>query len=67
MEARKSFFKTLRAELLDLVEINDAEKATEIAGDDIEKFYKLVRRHSLDGYLSPVEFELRCRNKNQSA
>ena len=63
----ESFFKTLRAELIDLFEFLPAEHTTRAIDDYIGNFYNPTRRHSYLGYLSPVEFELRCGTLSQSA
>jgi transposase InsO family protein len=56
----ESFFATLRAELLDHARYGTQAEATMSIGDYIEGFYNPQRRHSHNGYVSPIEFELRA-------
>ena len=53
----ESFFSSLKTERIGrkLYRTRDAAKADVF--DYIERFYNVVRRHSTNGYLSPVEFE----------
>ena len=63
----ESFFKTLRAELLDRIGILSMAETRRLVEEWIENFYNPTRRHSYLGYLSPVEFELRHGNLSQVA
>jgi len=63
----ESFFKSLRAELIDHLETLSPEQATREIKSYIERFYNPVRRHSYLGQVSPVEFELRCATVSQTA
>ncbi len=63
----ESFFKTLRAELIDGLGVLSWNETLRAIADYIENFYNPVRRHSHLGHLSPVEFELRCGKLSQSA
>ncbi len=54
----ESFFATLKAELVDEAAFITRDQATSSIADYIESFYNLQRRHSHNGYLSPIEFEL---------
>lgn len=56
----ESFFATLKTELVDGVEFMSRRVAHDAIADYIDNFYNLQRRHSHNGYLSPVEFELKA-------
>ncbi len=56
----ESFFATLRAELVDDARYATPDEAEAAIGDYIEKFYNAERLHSHLGYVSPIEFELKC-------
>jgi putative transposase len=55
----ESFFATLRAELVDHERYETRDAALISIGDYLENFYNTTRRHSLIGYVSPIEFELK--------
>jgi transposase InsO family protein len=55
----ESFFATLRAELVDHEHYETRSAAETSIGDYLENFYNPARRHSLIGYVSPIEFELK--------
>lgn len=55
----ESFFGTLKAELVDRVSYATHAAAHASIAEYIERFYNLQRRHSHNGYLSPIEFEVR--------
>ena len=55
----ESFFSTLAVELLAGRRFPSPEQAAAEIADSIDRFYNLARRHSTNGYLSPVEYELR--------
>lgn len=63
----ESFFKSLRAELIDRIGILSMSATKRVIEDWIENFYNPTRRHSYLGYLSPVEFELRHGKLSQVA
>ncbi len=56
----ESFFSTLKAELTERVEYATRAQARRAIGEYIDDFYNLERRHSFNGYVNPVEYELRC-------
>ena len=57
--AMESFFSSLKTERIGgkVYRTRDAARADMF--DYIERFYNTIRRHSTNGYLSPVEFERR--------
>jgi transposase InsO family protein len=63
----ESFFKTIRAELIDPIGVLSMLETMRAIEDWIENFYNPTRRHSYLGYLSPVEFELRHGKLSQVA
>ena len=63
----ESFFATLRAELVDHERYETREAALSSIGDYLENFYNTTRRHSLIGYVSPIEFELKEEMKQIAA
>lgn len=56
----ESFFSTLKAELTERVDYATRAEARGAIGEYIEGFYNVERRHSFNGYVNPVECELRC-------
>lgn len=56
--AMESFFKTLKAELLQGMAFESAREARQLVFEYVEVFYNRRRLHSSLGYLSPEEFEL---------
>jgi transposase InsO family protein len=56
----ESFFSTLKTELVRDRIYASHDEATTTIGEYIDEFYNTRRRHSYLGYLSPIEFELRC-------
>lgn len=57
----ESFFATLRAELVDHERYASRAAAARSIGDYIDAFYNLERLHSHLDYVSPIEFELKCK------
>ena len=53
----ESFFKTLKQEYVNHCRFMTREAAEVEIFDYIEVFYNKKRRHSNNGYLSPLEFE----------
>jgi len=53
----ESFFRTLKAELVDDEDYRTREQAKQSLLEYIEGFYNRQRRHSYLGYLSPNEYE----------
>ena len=53
----ESFFATLRTELMEGVVFEDRNQARLAVFDYIEVFYNSKRRHSMLGYVSPLEYE----------
>jgi putative transposase len=53
----ESFFSSMKTERIarKIYRTRDAVRADVF--DYIERFYNTIRRHSTNGYLSPVEFE----------
>jgi transposase InsO family protein len=56
----ESFFATLKEELPGIDRCATRAAAAELVRDYIESFYNPTRRHSHNGYLSPIEFELKA-------
>ena len=56
----ESFFATLKTELIDGIEFISHDVAHTAIADYIENFYNLHRRHSHNGYVSPIEYELKA-------
>lgn len=56
----ESFFSTIKAELIHDADFPDRASAAAAIDDYIRVFYNRQRRHSHNGYLSPVEFELKA-------
>jgi transposase InsO family protein len=63
----ESFFGTLKRELVPEAGYPSRARAHEAIADFIDDFYNLHRRHSHNGYLSPVEFELRRQRSRKAA
>lgn len=63
----ESFFATLRAELVDDARYSTPDDAEASIGEYIEKFYNAERLHSHLGYVSPIEFELKCAMSRSAA
>lgn len=63
----ESFFSTLKSEWIDLADYATHAEAHAAIGDYIEDFYNLTRRHSHNGYRSPVEHEVRSAAAQQAA
>jgi transposase InsO family protein len=57
----ESFFATLKAELVHNCEFATHTEAHAAIVDYIESFYNAERRHSALGYVSPIAFELACK------
>ena len=53
----ESFFATLKTELMEGVVFDDRNQARLAIFDYIEVFYNSKRRHSMLGYVSPLEYE----------
>ena len=56
-QAAKSFFKTLKCELVWRTVFQDRAAARNAIGRYINGFYNPVRRHSALDFISPVQFE----------
>jgi putative transposase len=55
----ESFFSTIKAELIHRQDFSSRASATAAIDEYIRVFYNHQRRHSHNGYLSPVAFELK--------
>lgn len=55
----ESFFSTIKAELIHRQDFSSRDSATAAIDEYIRVFYNHQRRHSHNGYLSPVAFELK--------
>jgi len=56
----ESFFSTIKAELIQDADFLDRNSASAAIDEYIHVFYNHQRRHSHNGYLSPVAFELKA-------
>ena len=56
----ESFFSTIKAELIHDTDFLDRDSTATAIGEYIHVFYNRQRRHSHNGYLSPIEFELKA-------
>jgi putative transposase len=56
----EAFFATLECELLDRHSFRSQAEARMAVFHFIEGFYNPTRRHSAQGYLSPIEYEARA-------
>jgi putative transposase len=56
----ESFFSTIKAELIHRQDFSSRASATAAIDEYIRVFYNHQRRHSHNGYLSPVTFELKA-------
>jgi transposase InsO family protein len=56
----ESFFSTIKAELIHDTDFLDRKSAAAVIDEYIRVFYNHQRRHSHNGYLSPVAFELKA-------
>lgn len=56
----ESFFSTIKAELIHDADFLDRDSASAAIDEYIHVFYNHQRRHSHNGYLSPVAFELKA-------
>ena len=63
----ESFFATIKGELIDRREYETHAEARFAIADYIDAFYNVIRLHSTNGYMSPVEFELRLGAKVAAA
>ena len=59
----ESFFSTLEWELLRKRSFATLSKARRIVSEYIDQFFNPIRRHSTNGYFSPIEFELRWQSR----
>ena len=59
----ESFFSTLEWELLRRNKFATHSQARRIVSTYIDQFFNPIRRHSTNGYFSPIEFELRHGHK----
>ncbi len=59
----ESFFSTLKGELTEREDYATRAAARRSIGEYIDDFYNAERRHSFNGYLNPIEHELRCQVK----
>jgi hypothetical protein len=64
---RRSFFATLRAELVDHELCPTREAAMRPIRDYFDNFYNIERRHSHIHYLNPIELELRSQVRGRVA
>ena len=53
----ESFFSSLKTERIERKTYRTRNEARADVFDYIERFYNSIRRHSMIGYVSPVEFE----------
>ena len=58
----KSFFSTLEWELLRKRSFA-THPGRRIVSEYIDQFFNPIRRHSTNGYFSPIEFELRWQSR----
>jgi transposase InsO family protein len=63
----ESFFATLKVELVYQTTFQTRDEARSELFEYIEVFYNRVRRHSALGYISPADFEDRCRTAQRKA
>lgn len=63
----ESFFSTIKAELIHDRDFPTRAAATAAIDDYIRAFYNQKRRHSHNGYISPIEFELKAQIAAQAA
>ena len=63
----ESFFATIKGEMIDHETFETRAQATAAIGEYVEGFYNPYRRHSAIGYVSPIEFELKFRQKQMAA
>ena len=56
----ESFFSTIKAELIHDLDFLTRSSATAAIDEYIGAFYNHQRRHSHNGYISPVAFELKA-------
>ncbi len=54
----ESFFSTIKAELIERTEYATRAEARRAVEEYIENFYNLERRHSFNGNVNPIEYEL---------
>ena len=59
----ESFFSTLEWELLRKRSFATHPQARRIVSEYIDQFFNPIRRHSTNGYFSPIEFELRWQSR----
>ncbi len=59
----ESFFSTLEWELLRRNKFVTHSQARRIVSEYIDQFFNPIKRHSTNGYFSPIEFELRHGHK----
>ncbi len=53
----ESFFHTLKTELIHYVKFNNQEEEKQAIFEYIEMFYNRSRMHSVNGYMSPQDYE----------
>ena len=58
--AMESFFSRLKVELIFAEKFRSIEEAKSAIFEYIEIFYNRIRRHSANGYVSPMQFEKLC-------
>ncbi len=56
----ESFFSSIKTELIHGADFHRHDSAADAINEYIDVFYNHQRRHSHNGYLSPVEFELKA-------
>jgi transposase InsO family protein len=63
----ESFFGTLKAELIEGNDWISRRLVHDAIADYIDNFYNLERRHSHNGYVSPIEHELKAQSNRPAA
>ena len=58
--AMESFFSRLKVELIFAEKFSTIEQAKSAIFEYIEIFYNRLRKHSANGYVSPMQFEELC-------
>jgi transposase InsO family protein len=61
----ESFFSRFKAELIEGGIFEGIEQARSEVFNYIEGYYNRIRLHSSLGYLSPIEYELELKTKNE--
>lgn len=63
----ESFFATIKGEMIDDRDFETRAEATAAIADYIDAFYNVTRLHSTIGYVSPIEFELKLKSRQEAA